>query len=31
VMPFLKVLSSLDSLHTDPRFDKLLKQMDFPE
>ena len=31
LMVFLRVPSSLDSLHSDPRFDKLLKQMDFPE
>jgi len=31
LMVFLRVPSSLDSLRADPRFDKLLKQMDFPE
>jgi serine/threonine protein kinase len=31
MMPFLKIDSSLNPLHSDPRFDRLLKQMDYPE
>jgi serine/threonine protein kinase len=31
MMPFLREDSSLKPLHSDPRFDKLLKQMDFPK
>ena len=31
MMPFLRVDSSLGPLRSDPRFDKLLKQMNYPE
>jgi serine/threonine-protein kinase len=30
MMPFLKIDSSLNSLRSDPRFDKLLERMNFP-
>ena len=31
MMPFLRVDSSLEPLRSDPRFDRLLKQMNYPE
>jgi tetratricopeptide (TPR) repeat protein len=31
MMPFLKIDSSLNLLRSDPRFDRLLKQMNYPE
>jgi serine/threonine protein kinase/tetratricopeptide (TPR) repeat protein len=30
-MPFLRTTLSLEPLHSDPRFDKLIKQMNFPQ